>query len=43
MAPGEGRRYWFALPDGGSVANRLTEWGIRSALAAAGLDIRRLA
>lgn len=41
--PGEGWRYWFTSPDGGSAANRLTEQSIRSGLAAAGLDIRRLA
>ena len=41
--PGEGWRYWFTLTDGGNAANRLIERAIRSGLAAAGLDIRRLA
>ena len=41
--PGEGWRYWFVLPDGGSTANRVMERAIRSGLAAAGLNIRRLA
>ena len=41
--PGEGWRYWFTLIDGGIAANRLTEQSIRSGLAAAGLDIYRLA
>lgn len=41
--PGEGWRYWFTLADGGNNANRQTEQAIRSRLAAAGLDIRRLA
>jgi len=41
--PGEGWRYWFTHPDGGSAANRMTEQAIRSGLAAVDLDIRRLA
>ncbi|MDE0681238.1 MAG: hypothetical protein OXI11_13690 [Gammaproteobacteria bacterium] len=41
--PGEGWRYWFTLADGGNNANRQTERAVRSSLAAAGLDIRRLA
>lgn len=43
VIPGEGSRYWFTLIDGGLAANRLTEQLVRSGLAAAGLDIRRLA
>ncbi|MDE0489496.1 MAG: hypothetical protein OXI07_09950 [Gammaproteobacteria bacterium] len=41
--PGEGWRYWFTHPDGGSAANRMTEQAIRSGLAAVDLDIHRLA
>ncbi|MCY3817314.1 MAG: hypothetical protein OXG59_13600 [Gammaproteobacteria bacterium] len=41
--PGEGWRYWFTHPDGGSAANRIIEQAIRSGLAAEGLDIRRMA
>lgn len=40
--PGEGWCYWFTVPDGGRIANRMVKQAILEAIEACGLDTKRL-